>query len=257
MSALNLKGIRFDYEQNPLFKDLSLTFEPGKIHVIAGPNGVGKSTLLRLMAGLRSPQAGSVHWGNTSLAEMSAQHRARTIALSCDVEEMPFAFEVLEVVLMGRAPYLGSGYLESSEDREIALQALDRVGDLNLKDRVFATLSQGEKQRVLLARALCQATPIMLLDEPTSHLDPAHTLACVRQLKQLAQDGALVVAVVHDLNLASLLADRLIFLAHGKVAADGAPDEVLLPSVIREIYGVDCQRIEGNPPSILFRPGQV
>ena len=252
MSALTLEQVTFSYGERVIFEGLDLSVAAGTILVIAGPNGVGKSTLLHLMAGLTSPTTGHVSWRDTSLASLAPRARAQQIALSTEVEEMPFAWTAAEVVLMGRAPHRGGGYLDSKEDHARAEQALEALEVGALAERVFDTLSAGEKQRVMLARALAQETEILLLDEPTSHLDPAHTLHLVGLLQRLRDAGKLVVAVVHDLNVAAALADRLVFLTEAGIVADGAPEAVLVEEVVQRVYGVPCRRVGSDPPIGVF-----
>ncbi len=251
--SLELEQVGFSYGETTVFAGLDLRLRPGSITVIAGPNGAGKSTLLRVMAGLLTPHTGRVTWQGSPLASLPPRSRAREVALSTEVEEMPFAWTVAEIVLMGRAPHQGSGYLESAADLARATRALEDMDATALAERVFYTLSEGEKQRVLIARALAQETRILLLDEPTSHLDPAHALHLVTLLKRLRKEGTLVVVVVHDLNWAGLLADSLLFLSEGGISAQGPPREVLSEDVVRRVYGVSCQVVGVDPPAIVFR----
>lgn len=218
--------------------EVSLALEPGAITTIVGPNGAGKSTLFRVLAGFAAPTQGEVFLGDAGLSRLSPAERARSIAVATQDAERPEAWTALEVVLMGRAPHLGGRQFESDADRAAALSALGRLDGAHLGDRAFGQLSGGEQQRVLIARAVCQDTSIVLLDEPTSHLDPRQTVGVAQVCRSLADAGKTVCCILHDLNLAAQLGDHMVVMAAGRIVAHGVPSTVLTPTLLREVYGV-------------------
>ncbi len=259
-AAVEAVGVRYRYPgaAGEVLDGVSLGASAGEVTALLGPNGAGKSTLLRLLAGLLAPAEGSVRVGGEDIAALSPAALARRRAV-VGAEEVPaFAWTALEVVLMGRAPHLvlggrgGAFALEAEGDLALARAALARVDCAHLEARSVASLSSGERQRVWLARALCQDTPVLLLDEPTSHLDPAHALHVGALLRGLAAEGRAVVAVLHDPNLAGQAADQIVFLAQGGIAAAGRPGDVLVPEVLGAVYGVRARRVGDAPPAVVF-----
>src|SRR5258705_890708 len=193
---------------------------------IAGPNGAGKSTLLGIMAGLRQPYLGSCKYDGTEVRRWRRRDFARRVAFLRQSLNVQFPFTAEQVVLMGRTPYAG-GWFESPTDHEAVERAMETTDTLAFRSRDFRSLSGGERQSVILASALAQEPETLLLDEPTTHLDLRHQLSMYRLLSDLGRGGMLVVAVTHDLNLALKFSDRVIVLAHGRVAADGPPSSTL------------------------------
>jgi iron complex transport system ATP-binding protein len=252
MNGLELTNVTFSYGASTVIHKLNLRVKAGHVTVLAGPNGAGKSTVLSLAAGLLTPTQGMVTCHEGGLHDIKAAKRAQLFSFVGQVEEMPFAFTALEVVLMGRAPYLQTNLMESSTDVGKGTQSLIDMGCEPLSERIFHELSQGERQRILIARALCQDTPILLMDEPTSHLDPRHALDVVRLCRQLAAAGKTVVVVMHDLNLAAMLADDLVFLKEGEIVAQGASSDLLTEDTIAQVYGIPCRVVDGDPPAVLF-----
>ena len=245
-SRLEARGVAVVRGGREILHDVSLAIEPGVVSVLVGPNGAGKSTLLRVLAGLVAPARGQVVLGNRELVQMPPRERARMVGVLFDVPDATFAFSAREIVLMGRFPYLGGGLRGFATEADLA--ATDRALALlelgPLADRAYPTLSSGERQRVALARLLAQAPRVFLLDEPTARLDPAHALAVARLVRGLAAAGHTVLAVVHDLDFAARLADRLWILAAGRIVATGAPGEVLVPERLAAVYGVRARRVD-------------
>lgn len=242
MSAgLRFEGLSFRYEEETSTK---LTLDgvggavaPGELVAIIGPNGAGKSTLLRLLAGLERPLAGTIAVAGAPLADLD--HRARARALSLVPQALNALPEVRvgDFVLSGRYAHQRGWRSESPEDRRVVADALVACDVERFADRLLAQLSSGQRQRVLIARALAQAAPTMMVDEPTSNLDPAHKLAVFDLLAKLATEGRAVLVVTHDLNLASQYADRVLVMDAGRIAAEGPPADVLRPEVLTPIYG--------------------
>jgi iron complex transport system ATP-binding protein len=244
---LKIENLSVSYGARRVLHEVSLTVENGEVLALIGPNGAGKSTLVRAVSGVIPTQGGSARKNGTNLLAASAGERAQVVAVVPQVASLPPAFTVWETVLLGRTPYLNFLGQVSSIDENIARQSLQRVDALDLIDRRVGELSGGEQQRVLLARALAQSTPILLLDEPTSHLDLHHQVGLLELVRALAHNDKLAVLVaMHDLNLAARYADRIALMVDGEVKALGSPAEVLIPELISEAYHLPVQVIP-NP----------
>jgi iron complex transport system ATP-binding protein len=237
---LAIAGLSAQYSGTPVLHNITFEAAPGAIIGLIGPNGAGKSTLLRAISGAIAPSAGAVRLGGRELGRLSANERARLVAVVPQIAHMPAGFSVAEVVLMGRAPHLPRFGGESARDREVARAALARTDTLALAGRAAHTLSGGEQQRVLIARALAQEPRVLLLDEATAHLDLKHQVAVLGLVRQLARDGMIVIAALHDLNLAAVYADRLALLRGGELLALGSPAQVLTPAWLRAAFDVEA-----------------
>lgn len=253
-SRLRVESIAHHFGEQIVLSDVTLALDRGEVVVVIGPNGVGKSTLLRILAGIMRPRRGTVWLGDTELRRLAARSRARHIGLLSEAPDTTFGFTTRELVLLGRYPHLGRLGFASRTDMDHAEAALDALQLTHLADRPYPTLSSGERQRVGIARLVCQAPPFMLLDEPTSRLDPAHALEVVRLLRSTAASGQAVLAVVHDLDLAAKLGDRLVVLAAGAIRADGPPGAVLTPELIETVWGVRARRVDGERPAVVLDP---
>jgi iron complex transport system ATP-binding protein len=219
-------------------KHVSLSVLAGEVVGLVGPNGSGKTTLIRAITGGLKPSAGRIELEGEDVNRLPQAERARRVAVVPQNAALPDAFNALEVVLMGRTPYLRFLQNETSHDIEAARRAMEQTSTWDLADRAMGELSGGERQRVVLARALAQDTPLLLLDEPTAHLDIGHqgaTLGLVRRLCVNEAKG--VLAVVHDLTLAAQYCDRLVLLKDGEVAAEGACESTLRQDVLERVYG--------------------
>lgn len=224
-----------------LLREASVSFKAGELACIAGPNGAGKSTLVRVASGALSPTAGRVAFLGKPLGDLTRAELARRRAVVSQRSEVAFGFTALEVVLLGRHPH--SALAEGRRDLEAAQQALERLEVSHLAERDITTLSAGERQRVEIARALAQLASdvpaletALLLDEPTSNLDLAHQHAVLALARASSREGRVVVAVLHDLNLAAQYADRLVLLDAGEVVADGSPRDVLSQELILRVF---------------------
>ena len=225
-----------------LIEGVTAEVRPGQLTAVVGPNGAGKTTLLRVAGGELVPSAGGVHLDDRSLASVPEQEQARRRAVLPQASRLHFSFSVLEVVLMGRTPHVQGR--EGPADWAIAEDALAAVGMGDFVDREFPTLSGGEQQRVHLARALAQVwtaldegNRYLLLDEPTASLDLAHQQNVLQTARSFADEGAGVLAILHDLNLAAQFADHIVVMAEGQVHTQGAPETVFTPPCIREVFG--------------------
>jgi ABC-type cobalamin/Fe3+-siderophores transport system ATPase subunit len=234
---LKIEGLSVFYGPRRILQAVSLDVQSGQVLALIGPNGAGKSTLVRAVSGIIPVQAGKVQADELDLLALPAMRRARYLAVVPQAASMPPAFTVWETVLLGRTPYLNFLGQISEKDEQIASLALQRVDALDLAERRVGELSGGEQQRVLLARALAQSTPILLLDEPTVHLDLQHQVSLMDTVCSLAHNDNLAVLVaLHDLNLAARYADRVALLVKGEVKAAGTPRQVLTPELISEAY---------------------
>jgi iron complex transport system ATP-binding protein len=239
MAFVEARGLDFDYYRGTkVLSGVDLDAGRGQLSVCIGPNGAGKSTLLRLLAGWLSPQQGQIKVNGQGLDRLSRRQVAREVAvLEQDLAAAP-RFQVWQMVLLGRAPFLGPLGLETKEDRKLASQAMEFTQVQGLAKRRLDQLSSGERQRVHLARALCQRPRLLLLDEPTTALDPAHQVRIMDLLLRLCREqGLCVILVSHDLNLAGLYADQVLLLKAGAVIAQGRAQEVLRASRLRQAYG--------------------
>jgi iron complex transport system ATP-binding protein len=257
-----MESVDFRYPERPIFSGLSLSLEGGEVLGLIGPNSSGKTTLLKLMDGLLRPQRGAISLEEKSLNRIPRPQVARTIAVVPQAMEVPFSFTVGEIVLMGRAPYLSRFGWEKQKDLEVAREAMALTGVAGLENRTFWELSQGEKQRVLIARALAQEPRVMLLDEPTSHLDINHQVEINELIRRLnLQKGLTVLHISHDLNLAAEYCHRIVLLHQGSVFSAGIPSEVITEENIRRVYEtkvlVEKNPLSGAPRITLLGKGKI
>ena len=237
---IGLRGVTVAIRGTPIVRDVDLEIGAGERVALIGPNGAGKSTLLRAITGLTRPVAGQVTLAGEPVERLGATAVARRIAVVPQQAVLPFATRVEEVVALGRLPHEDPIRGARPADRAAVAAAIERVGVGHLLGRDARELSLGERQLVLIALAVAQAAPILVLDEPTVHLDLRHQVGTMELLVDLNErDGATIVAVLHDLGLAALFFPRLVLLDHGRLVADGRPGEVLSPERIRDVFGVD------------------
>jgi len=239
-AAFELRAVSAGYPGRDVLKSIDLAVAQGERLAIVGPNGAGKSTLLRALTGILRPAAGDVHLAGVPVAELSREAVARRVAVVPQQAMLPFAARVDDVVALGRLPHEDRLRGLRERDRAAVAAAIDLVGLGRLVDRDARTLSLGERQLVLLALAIAQKAPIIILDEPTVHLDIRHQVDVMELLRELnVRDGTTIVAVMHDLRLAAHYFPRTLVLADGRLVKDAPPDQALAPDVIREIFGVD------------------
>jgi len=250
---LKIDQLSVAYGTREILHAVSLEVKSGEVLALIGPNGAGKSTLIRAVSGVIPVRSGQVHTNGDDFAELSSMQRARYLAVVPQAVSLPAAFTVWETVLLGRTPYLGFLGQPSQKDEDLARAALERVSAGPLAGRRVGELSGGEQQRVLLARALCQSTPILLLDEPTAHLDLQYQVSLLEIVSELAhRDQLAVLIALHDLNLAARYADRVALLVGGAIRALGTPVQVLTSELLSQAYCLPV-RVVDHP----FLPGPI
>jgi iron complex transport system ATP-binding protein len=224
-----------------LLADVSVAIAPGSLTGLLGPNGCGKTTLLRLLCGVLQPHGGTITLDDRPLTSLTRRELARHVAVVPQETHPAFDYTAMEMVLMGRHPHLGAFQLEGPADFAIARESLVVTGTAHLADRNYMTLSGGEKQRVVIASALAQATELLLLDEPTASLDLGYQLEVASLLGRLNRErGVTMVLATHDLNLAASLCDRLVLLRGGRLLAQGPTADVLTGAMVQQLYDVDA-----------------
>ncbi|MBZ0318769.1 MAG: heme ABC transporter ATP-binding protein [Anaerolineae bacterium] len=236
VNHLDAQHLQYHIGKATLVRDISLQVSGGEILAIVGPNGAGKTTLLKLLAGDLYPQSGQVLLNGQPLHHHKPLELARHRAVMPQQASVSLDFTAYEVALMGRHPHIRGS--ETREDHRIVEEALHRTEVLHLREQLYATLSGGEKARVTLARVLAQQTPILLLDEPTSTLDLRHQHMTMQIMRERAKTGVAVVAVLHDLNLAAMYADRIGMIHSAQLEFIGTPDEVLTAPNIHAVFGL-------------------
>jgi len=240
VSIVTLEDVRAGYRGRDVVHGVSLAVEAGECFLILGPNGCGKTTLLRAVAGLL-PSRGTVLLEGRPLAGMKRREVAGCVALLSQLSQVYFAYSVYDTVMLGRYVRLkGAFRVPTGADKRCVERCLAAVGLWELKDRMIDTLSGGQLQRVFLARTLAQEPRVILLDEPTNHLDLKHQTALMESLRAWTrEEGCAMVGVVHDLNLALSFGDRMLLMRDGRVAACGKPEEVLRPEMLASVFGMD------------------
>lgn len=254
---LKVTALSVSYGTRQALKKITFSLEAGTILAVIGPNGAGKTTLVRALSGVLPLKDGIIEVMGRNLFSLSPAERARLIAVVPQARNLPPAFSGRETVQLGRTPHLNWLGQLSASDEAIIHQAMERTQTLALADRPVGELSGGEQQRLLLARALAQSAPVLLLDEPTTHLDlqfQIHLLDLVRTLTQ--QDGLTVLAALHDLNLVGRFADQVALLVDGELRALGSPQVVLDPQILEQAYNLPLQVISspaGGYPLVIPR----
>jgi len=241
---LSARGVTYRVGRTALVDGVDLVGHRGEVIAIVGPNGAGKTTLLRLLAGDLLPEDGdiTVDGNDTRSVAPLELAMARSVMRQGGASDIPFT--ALAVVEMGRHPHRTDEDASLESDHTAIRSAMERTDTMHLAGRVFATLSGGEQTRVVMARVFAQAAPVVLLDEPTTALDVAHQERVLSEMRQLAADGACVVAVLHDLNAAAFHADRIVLVVGGVVRAEGSPSDVLRAGVLTDVYGQDMTVVE-------------
>jgi iron complex transport system ATP-binding protein len=251
-TKLSFDRATMGYGLNPVLREISFEVIPGEVLGIVGPNGVGKSTLVKAASGILIPMEGKITIDGKEIFRLSPPNRARLIAVVPQATKLPEAFTARDVVLMGRTPYLGWLDREGERDHRTARETMERTNTYPFADRKVGELSGGEQQRLLIARALAQTPSILLLDEPTAHLDLKHQEEILNLVHSLAkEEGLTVLITLHDLNLVARYADRVALLSNGVVRKMGDPEQVLIPEELTPVYGIEIHvtshPIHGTP----------
>ena len=238
---IEVKNLSFSYGDRPVLQDISFSVGKGEFLSILGPNGVGKSTLFRCVLGLLSGYTGTVCVDGVDARTFSIREAARHIAYIPQSSRSVFNYSVFDIILMGRTSGLHPFRSPGKKDKELCHWALEKVGIPHLRDRCFHRLSGGEQQLVLIARALVQKAPILMLDEPTANLDFGNQLLVLEQAKSLAREGYTVIQTTHHPEQSYMYSDRILAIQNGRVLTEGMPKAVLTEETIRALYGVDVQ----------------
>lgn len=242
-----VRNLDWSYGQEKILDNINIKFEEGKFYSIIGPNGSGKTTLIKNISKLLEIKKESVFVNKCDLTKLSSKEFAKKISCVPQNTNIDFEFSVIDIVLMGRAPYLRRFQSESKDDLEIVKRAMEITNTWYLKDKRINEISGGERQRVIIARAIAQNTRIILLDEPISHLDIHHQVELLDTIRKLNEENNItVIAILHDLNMAAEYSDELILLSKGKIVAKGIPKEVLTKENIKQVYNIEINLIK-NP----------
>ena len=247
--SIEIKNGAFSYRKgSTVFKELNFSADSSGVFCLLGPNGCGKTTLLKCIAGLLTLKSGEILLNGQSISLLQRSVIASMIGYIPQEYAYTFAYSVFDVVLMGRAPHLGLFSSPSNKDFEIASECLDRVGIGRLGEKRFNEISGGERQMVLIARVLAQRPQIMLLDEPTSHLDFRNQTLVLRMISKLANDGLLVIMTSHVPNQAITYASHVTLMNQGRLVTMGKPEDVITEKNLREIYSIDVKIFEVSDP---------
>lgn len=242
--ALSTRDLCFSYGKTETLKNINVSLQTGKFYGIVGPNGCGKTTFLDLLTGNKNPSSGTITLFGVPLTDYSKRDLALQLALVPQEYDTGFGFSVEEVVLMGRHPHISRFSSPSEVDWEHVDEAMEAIGIADLRDRYTTTLSGGQKQRAIVARALAQATPLLLFDEATSSLDIKYTLQIFNLARQLVEkQNRTIIAVMHNLNLAAAYCDEVLIMDAGQIVGSGAIAETLTPEIIKEVFGVESNLV--------------
>lgn len=251
---LRIEGLGYRVGAKPLVQDVRLRAGRGEVVGLVGPNGSGKSTILKCVYRALAPDAGRILLDGVDVSSMTMKQSAVRLAALSQQSTVEFGFTVDEVVATGRLPHTSFLGRDRPDAREVVRLALRTAGAAHLSGRQFLELSGGERQRVLIARALAQEPQVLVLDEPTNHLDVRHQIEVLREVRGL---GVTVLTALHDLNLAALFCDRIHVLDAGRIVTAGAPREVVVPDVVRRVFGVDAHVVDHpdtGVPQLLYSP---
>jgi iron complex transport system ATP-binding protein len=237
-----------------VLSDITLSIAAGELVVVIGPNGAGKSTLLRVLSGTLRPRVGVARLFGSDLSKLGPRDIARRVAFVSQATEVAFGYRVEQVVMMGRSPHQGGLQLATKDDVDAAHEAMDKTGTRPLAARPLTELSGGEQKLVALARAFAQRPEVLLLDEPSAHLDPRHSIGVFELvISEVRARGLACVAIAHDLNLAAAFADRIVLIQDGRIRANGTVEEVMTPEHLTEVFGVEL-RVEDTAAGRCFVP---
>ncbi len=243
--TLRIQQLHVSYGSKQILHGVNATVHPGEVAALIGPNGAGKSTLIRAVSGVIPVQSGSIFINGYDLLKLHPQESAKLLSVIPQARNLPPAFTVREIVTMGRTPFIGwLGHLTKDDESKV-LSAMERTSTIDLADRPIGELSGGEQQRVLVARAIAQQPEVMLLDEPTTHLDIAYQLSLMELIVRLAhEDHLAILMAIHDLNLVTRFADKVFLVVQGRIESSGSPDKVLTEDILSNAYQVPMTVLE-------------
>jgi iron complex transport system ATP-binding protein len=245
MVKFGINKLNFSYGNSFSLKDISFSVNSGQICAILGPNASGKTTLIKCLAGVLSKESGAIIFDDRVAKGLTERELSRMLAYVPQTHEASFPYTVIDMVLMGRNPYIGYFSMPKKEDLNMSHMALATLKMEHIKDKAFTEISSGQQKMVLIARALAQETPIMLLDEPTAHLDFKNKLLVLKNIKNLVKaKGVSVLLSLHDPNEVTLIADQTIIMNNGEIVSQGKTEDVLTTRIIKEIYGIDVEVID-------------
>jgi len=252
-TMINCTNLGFSYNETEILNGINISISPGQMIGILGANGAGKSTLLKILCGVLKPKIGEALFNGKALSKMDRRDIAKGIAYIPQDPMFAFPFTVIEVVLMGRAPYIGRFEFEREKDREIAKNALQAVGILHLKDRLINEISSGERQLASIARGLVQEPQIMILDEPATYLDVKHRNEIMNILKDLKENrGITIIAATHDIFTSLFYFDEIVILKEGNILAEGKTDNVINSELLSSAYGIQVTVKKENGRVFVF-----
>lgn len=255
--GLEIKKLSVCYDDNRVIEEVSFAVRPGRMTGLIGPNGVGKSTLLKTALGLVEKTCGDIFLDGIRLEDVALPDRARLMAYAAQGAPVHWPLTVEKMVMLGRLPHMDSWQRIQEEDRQAVERALDMTDSLHLKDRIVTTLSGGERACAMLARTIATDAPYLLVDEPVASLDPAHQLQVMTILRKLALRGHGVLIVLHDLNLGRRFCDDLVLLHDGRILADGEPVMVLSDANLAAAYGISAVRFEVDGEEFIVPRGKT
>ena len=248
---LQASSLSFSYGKKRILQDVSLELRPREVVGIVGPNGAGKSTLIKLLTKLLVPSSGTITLNDQDVQKLGRLGLARHLAVLPQGGDLPTDYHVYDLVMMGRTPHLGFLARESKRDHDLVQRVMQRTDVWQFRERFASDLSGGEKQRVLLAKALAQEPAYLLLDEPTNHLDLKYQVEVLSLVRQEVERGLGALVVLHDLNLTARVCDRLLVLQQGSVVAKGKPNEILTESLLATVYGTNVRVVQVDSSPII------
>ena len=249
---ISVKDLSFSYGPHEVLKEITFDAVPGELLCVLGHNGAGKSTLFKCMLGILKGYSGSVTIDGSDIPTMKASEKASKVAYIPQAANPAFTYSVLDMVLMGTTPQLKGRFTPGSEEKDIAIQAIRKLGIEDLAARSYTKISGGEQQLVLIARALAQGAKILIMDEPTSSLDYGNQMRVQKQLAALRSDGYTIIQSSHNPEQTYAFADRVICIRDGRVHKSGRPEEVLDDKLIRELYNIDVDMITSEDHKARF-----
>ena len=238
---IEVENVTFGYGHTPVLRDLSFSIDRGEFVSILGANGCGKTTLLRMIMGFLTPQKGTIKLDGKNIKQIQEKVLAKQIAYIPQVHTPPFAFSVMDVVLMGRTPHMNSNYRPTQKDTEIAIQAMDSLGITKYASRNYTELSGGQRQLVIIARAMAQQPDLLIMDEPASSLDYGNQYIVLSSVLKLSRMGMAVLMVTHDPAHAVFCADRVVTMRNGRVLTSGTTDDVITEDNMKDMYNMDVK----------------